>query len=288
MKKNKTIIAGIILYNPDIIRLQENVEAIFDKVDSILFVDNASKNIIDIQRLAEKFSIKLVVNNENYGLPQVFNAMLQEARDNNFDNLLLLDQDSVCGEKMIEVYREHISSNYVCLTPQIRHRLKEFEEKSIKTTLANEEIDFTINSGTLINLNVLPNDVKFNEKLFVDCVDFDFFIQLKEKKLKVLRINTIYLLCDLGNMKVHHIFHFPLFSNNYSVFRLEKQARDRVIFIYSHFKNSLAKEVVFHSFVGYLTIIMFEKNKIFKLIAVFKGVCKGVGILFKNKRKKFL
>lgn len=285
MPSANSIIAGIILYNPDLKRLQLNVDAIKNNVDSILLIDNNSKNISEIHDFAIKQGIKLIQNKKNEGLPRTFNAMIQFAKKNDFGNLLLLDQDSICGNNLINNYKANISNDYVCITPRIVHRLKEYEAKyGLRPKSEKEFIVESINSGTLINLNILPPDIKFNEKLFVDCVDFDFFLQLKKRGLKVLRINSSSLFCDLGNLKVHYLFHKPFFSNNYSVFRLEKQAKDRTIFIFNNFKEPLARKVFCLSILGYFTLILFEKNKISKLTAIFKGFCKGFGALLSGDR----
>lgn len=285
MNQNKSIIAGILLYNPDLGRLQQNVDAVKKDVDCILFIDNASSNALEIQEFAKNNNITLIQNERNEGLPKAFNTMMLYAKDNSFGNLLLLDQDSICESNLISVYQDNISSDYVCLVPQIIHRLKEYEDKyGQKSTTQKEPASDIINSGTLINLNVLPQDIRFNENLFVDCVDFDFFLQLKKRDLKILRINSTSLFCDLGNLRVHYLFNKPFFSNNYSIFRLEKQAKDRVIFIFSHFKEPLARKVFFLSILGYFTLILFEKRKFSKLIAIFKGICKGIGALLSGAR----
>ena len=285
MPSANSIIAGIVLYNPNLRRLQLNVDAIKNDVDSILLIDNDSRNISEIQIFANKHEINLIQNKKNEGLPRTFNAMIKFANKNSFGNLLLLDQDSICANNLIDLYKKNISNDYVCITPRIIHRLKEYEEKyGINSKSEKELIIESINSGTLINLNTLPQDIRFNENLFVDCVDFDFFVQLKKRNLKVLRINSTNLFCDLGNLKVHYLFHKPFFSNNYSVFRLEKQAKDRVIFIFSHFKEPLARKVFVLSILGYLTLILFEKNKISKLMAIFKGFCKGIDALLSGVR----
>lgn len=45
-------IAGIVLFNPEIDRLVDNIEAIYKQVDKLLLVDNDSKNIEDVEKLA--------------------------------------------------------------------------------------------------------------------------------------------------------------------------------------------------------------------------------------------
>lgn len=276
MNIQKNIIVGIILFNPSLSRLQQNINAIVGSIDSILLIDNASKNASDIEIYAKRKGITLIQNKENKGLPKTFNKMITYAKSNGFNNLLLLDQDSVFQEGSVAHYKDFISSEYVCIVPQIIQRLDEYEKKFGEKPIGITEVDYSINSGTLINLNILPSNIKFNEKLFVDCVDFDFFIQLRKAGSKILKVDKIKLLCDLGNLSVHRFHHIDFFANNYSTFRLEKQARDRVIFLFQHLRNPLAKEVFCHSALGYLMIILFEKQKLAKLFAVFKGLIKGL------------
>ena len=45
---NLKVLAGIVLYNPDLERLSENVSAIIPQVDILLLVDNKSNNINEI------------------------------------------------------------------------------------------------------------------------------------------------------------------------------------------------------------------------------------------------
>lgn len=276
MINKKKILVGIVLYNPNLSRLQQNIDAIVHKVNSILLVDNASKNINEIKSFAKENKIKLICNTRNKGLPRVFNNMISFAQESGFENLLLLDQDSVFHKDAVKYYREYISSNYVCIVPKIIQRLEEYERKFGEKADAETEVEFAINSGTLINLEILPSNIRFNEKLFVDCVDFDFFIQLRKEGLKILKVDKIKLLCDLGNLSKHRFHHIDFFANNYSTFRLQKQAQDRVIFLFNHFRNPLAKEVFLHSALGYLMILMFEKQKIKKFFAVIKGFVKGL------------
>ena len=43
--------AGIVTYNPEIERLQENLKAASKQVDFVLIYDNASKNIDEIEKV---------------------------------------------------------------------------------------------------------------------------------------------------------------------------------------------------------------------------------------------
>ena len=41
--------AGIVLYNPDVERLHENINGIINQVDALILIDNGSDNIKEIE-----------------------------------------------------------------------------------------------------------------------------------------------------------------------------------------------------------------------------------------------
>lgn len=274
---SNSIIAGITLYNPDINRLRENVNAIKRDVDFILFIDNASDNIIDIQDFANENSFYLIKNKENLGLSQAFNTMIKFAKKRQYENLLLLDQDSICCKNLLNVYKKYISKEFVCLVPLIIHRGNEVNEKKGMTKNIPETsiIDESINSGTLINLKVLPPDIFFDENLFIDWIDIDFFHQIKKRHLKVLRINTVSLLADVGCEKIHHFLKYTWISSGYSAFRLRKQAQDTVYFKRKNWDHPLLKGHLTFIRWRWLMILFFEKHKLKKIFALIVGTLRG-------------
>ena len=50
------ISAGIVLYEPELKRLLENVTAIIRQVDTVIIVDNASSNIKEVKEVLSRFS----------------------------------------------------------------------------------------------------------------------------------------------------------------------------------------------------------------------------------------
>ena len=49
MSDKTRICAGIVLYNPDIERLSDNIDSVISQVEKIYLVDNGSKNINKIE-----------------------------------------------------------------------------------------------------------------------------------------------------------------------------------------------------------------------------------------------
>ena len=73
-------IAGIVLYNPDLGRLKENIESICKQVDKVILIDNGSDNIREIEDLIKKYlNCILLKNGENMGIAYALNQILKYA-----------------------------------------------------------------------------------------------------------------------------------------------------------------------------------------------------------------
>ena len=87
------IYAGIVSYNPDLLRLKENISSIQQQVPVIVF-DNGSRNIIAIQKLISDFSeVQLIRSKKNIGIAAALNQLMQWGYENKFDWMLSLDQE---------------------------------------------------------------------------------------------------------------------------------------------------------------------------------------------------
>lgn len=270
-------IAAVILYNPNINQLQKCLAPIANNVDLLYFIDNASKNEFEINNCVKKFpNAKIVRNNRNQGLSKPFNQLLKYSKEYNFSHLLLLDQDSEPSSNFMEELKKHADKNFVCYTPLLIHKSPDYQKSYGCTPHGEtEDIKESINSGTLINLNELPANICFDENLFIDWIDIDFFYQLELASKKTLRINNAKLLINIGNQKIHHIFKYTWFSSGYSVFRLKKQAQDTVYFYLKYRKYNFVKGHVTFLLWRWLMMLFFEKKRIRKSLAIISGLIQG-------------
>lgn len=60
------IAAGIVTYNSDTERLEENIKSIINQVETVIISDNASSNIGELEALADRYHIKLIRNNSYF------------------------------------------------------------------------------------------------------------------------------------------------------------------------------------------------------------------------------
>ena len=267
------ILAVIVTYNPEIGHLKLFLETLSKQIDLVLIYDNNSLNFKDIASI--QFPQNVIIHSSpiNKGLPTHYNAAIQYGLENGFDNLLILDQDSTFDKHFLDEYRKHLDADFFCLVPFLVHNNNDYEEKyPTKTKNTCDYVKRSINSGTLIYLHKLPNDIRFDEDLLIDCVDFDFFERANKFRLKTLRINSAKLHISLGNISRIG----PFFLYNYSPFRLEKQTRDRVIFLRKHPVSAFSLWLFLFTIFCDTKAVLFEKERLRKIKAIVKGFKEGV------------
>lgn len=271
------ILAAVILYNPNIGQLKRCLAPIANDVDLLYFIDNASRNVAEINNFVNKIPNALLLKNcQNQGLSKPFNQLLKYSKEYDFSHLLLLDQDSVPSSNFMEELKKHAGKNFVCYTPLLVHKSFDYQKTYGCTPHGETEIiKESINSGTLINLNELPENIFFDENLFIDWIDIDFFYQLELASKKILRINNAKLLINIGNQKKHHFFKYTWFSSGYSAFRLKKQAQDTVYFYLKYHKHNFVKGHITFLLWRWLMMLFFEEKRIRKSLAIISGLIQG-------------
>ena len=101
--ETKKILAGIVLYNPEISRLKDNIKAIEGQVDKLIIIDNGCKSK-DYLSLINEDKVHIINLKKNRGIATALNAILQYALDNDYDWALTLDQDSVSPSNLVDTY----------------------------------------------------------------------------------------------------------------------------------------------------------------------------------------
>lgn len=267
------ILAVIVTYNPKIGHLKLFLETLSKLIDSVLVYDNNSQNFRDIASI--QFPQNVIIHSSpiNKGLPVNYNAAIQYGLENGFDYLLVLDQDSTFDKHFLDEYRKHLDEDFLCLVPFLVHNNSDYEKSyPTKTKGTCDYVKQSINSGTLIDLHKLPNDIRFDEDLFIDCVDFDFFWKIRKFGFKILRANSAKLHISLGNISRIG----PFFLYNYSPFRLEKQTRDRVVFFRKHPLSAFSLWLFLFTIFCDAKTVLFEKERHRKTKAIAKGFKEGL------------
>ena len=277
-----SILSVIVTYNPEALHLKNWLTTLSKQVDSVLVYDNNSQNFRDIACI--QFPQNVIIHSSpiNKGLPVNYNHAIQYGLEKGFDYLLILDQDSSFDKHFLDEYRKHLDADFFCLVPFLVHNNINYEKNyPTKTKNTCDYVKRSINSGTLINLHNLPKELRFDEDLFIDCVDFDFFEKIRMFSFKVLRVNSAKLHISLGNISRIG----PFFLYNYSPFRLEKQTRDRVIFLRKHPISAFSLWLFLFTVFCDAKAILFEKERLRKIKAIAKGFKEG--LFFRTSSRQY-
>ena len=264
------IIAGITLFQPELGRLKENIDSIVNQVDDVVCIDNGSKNISDIKELLKKYDkISLVENGKNVGIAKALNQMFIYAKEKGHEWVLTLDQDSVCPDNIISEYKKYLSIEQLgMLCPLVDDRnYVNVEEKNGDI----EEVQRCITSASLVPVTIWESVDGFLEELFIDFVDHDFCAKLVEARYKIIRVNSVHLLHEIGNGKDHKIAGVKITTLNHGAFRKYYMARNWYYYIKAHKEVLDTKTEWTKYYFLFIKTMLFEDNKIEKWKAMVKG-----------------
>lgn len=241
---------GIVLYNPKIERLRENLAAVCAQAPEIIVVDNASENAAEITSLLSGYhSVEYLRNGRNLGIAKALNQICAAARERNYAFVVTLDQDSACPENMFAEYRKYAGLGRLgILCPQVRdrnggrlvqhradtgHCIRRYLRSAPREPCAGADggvsiVDRCITSASMVSLEAWEAACGFDESMFIDGVDHDFCDRIARKGYLVYRVNSVTLLHEIGSIEVRRFFAWKVLVKNHPAFRKYYIARNTV------------------------------------------------------------
>lgn len=274
------IAGGIVLYNPNIERLKENIDAILPQVEKLYIIDNNSNNIRLVEQQVQNYDkVRLKKNSENLGIAKALNQMCNLAISDDYEWILTLDQDTICPSRIISKFFPFTQDyNNVIICPQFLiqgQKLKIADHKK----RPYEYIDLCITSASLTRLATWKKLEGYNDWLFIDCVDYDYCIRAKRLGGKIIRINDVIIDHQVGEPKIiRGPFGIEINIYNHSPFRNYYIVRNNIYLLKYYWKELdgfkwLSKFVYFE-----LVKLLFERNKKSTFISICNGFRDGLAI----------
>lgn len=263
--------AGIVLFNPDIKRLNENITSIYNQVDKLYFYNNGSNNTEDIKLLLRKFpEVCFIQNNENVGLAAALNVLATHAESDGYDWIVTLDQDSVAPADLIREYKNCSSDldvGMLCCKIIDRNFGERLNDKCHDEGV--EIVGLCIASASAIRLKAWRKVGGFCEKMFIDAVDFDICMSLREFGYKILKINDVRLLHEMGNSRKVKLFGKEELVHNHNPLRCYYMVRNNFLLGRRH--HQLCHQVRL-AIKRILLVNIYEDNRLKKNKMMFLGV----------------
>lgn len=193
--------ACVVLYNPDN-DVFENILTYGNFVDNLIVVDNSLiKNDYLIDKLKSSFETKLIYidNNDNLGIATALNQACDKAIELQFKWILTMDQDSAFEnfEHYLKCFNNVNHNKDIAILAANTDGNK---ENNINLSLDFEDKFIVITSANIINLEHFEQIGRFDDKLFIDAVDFDFCIKANINKLRILLFKDVYVNHALGEV----------------------------------------------------------------------------------------
>lgn len=192
------IAAAVILYHPakDAI---SSIQSYYDHVDKVFVFDNTETNSTIKYDLVKLSKVEFHQDYKNDGVAKRLNEASRMAIDEKFDWLLTMDQDTSFTSDAI--------SNYINCFQRYEGKEKvamfgtRFSRKEAQTTndCSSIKAGKLITSGSLVNLSLFETIGEFDERLFIDAVDYDYCFRAQIAGFPIMQFSNIYTLHAVGN-----------------------------------------------------------------------------------------
>lgn len=289
MIEKTKILAGIVLYNPNTQRLQENIEAIIPQVDSIVIVDNGSAES-SYNNIIETFDNIICIRNEkNMGIAYALNQICGYAYTHGFDWVLTLDQDSIATPGMVDVYRSIANDEIGILGCWIHDRGYQIDE-SWGIEHETFETDWVITSAAFTNVKAWKSCGGFDNGMFIEWVDWDICESMRKAGYKIMKTYKTKLIHELGHgTRLVMVRHHQMQVMNHKPFRYYYSARNR-IYMARKYKHIGMREQLREIGFKLYTVERYEANKLKNLWAILRGTIAGFfpKVKYDNIKEEFV
>ncbi|MDP8219669.1 MAG: glycosyltransferase family 2 protein [Candidatus Theseobacter exili] len=271
------VIAIIVTYNADIERLKNNLSAIIEQVDDVLIIDNGSTNIKDIQKLTKLFDFMITANKQNRGIAIALNQGLECATLHGFEYALTLDQDSISAKGMVEELKKGFlkNDNIAIVGPEIQDLNK---DERIQSSDEFVYVSSLITSGSLCNVAKLKAVGGFDDRLFIDCVDFEICWRLRLNGYLIVKNKNVVLNHTIGKRTKNRFIYRNVYALNHNATRVYYMARNRIYILkkYRGLQGVKFPKELFGLFKRCGGIVLYESDKYNKIISTIKGIRDGI------------
>lgn len=271
------VIACVITYEPDRDLLRSNLEAVLDQVERVVLVDNASSSF---DAIASRLDPRVVLlrQRSNLGLSRAMNAAAAEARRLGAEAVLMLDQDSVVATGLVESLERHLADDddlAIVAARMIDRNLSRAGDYA----RGLQVVQASITSGSLVRVRDWDEVDGWDERLFIDYVDFDFCLRLRMLERKIAIDHDTALDHAIGDARRVG----RAIAWGHSAFRLRHMASDIIYYARKHRRSPAALQVVPRGVIRAAAVLVrkavivaaHERDRKQKLLALAQGTIHG-------------
>ncbi|ADB40908.1 glycosyltransferase [Spirosoma linguale] len=272
--KGSDIAGVVILYNPHE-QVFENIKTYLYQVSYLYVVDNSDNLTVNTNvSLKEISNIRYISNNGNKGVAYALNIASQTAIEDGYSYLLTMDDDSKAPSNMVMNMLNFLNSSSIYKKIAI---LSAVHSKCGHLHLSKSVL-YTMTSGNLLNLEAYQKVGGFNDGLFIDHVDHEYNIRVRNAGFHIVELCSIKLQHRLGTLKSFTVFGKKIIYISHSPIRFYYFVRNGVYIVnkysFSNPKSVLKIIWILQKEIGKVLFLEDEKPK--RMNYFLRGVIAGL------------
>lgn len=268
----------IVTFNPDnsILKLLNSCLLLSSQ---IIVVDNGSKNSDIIKKEINQASdnIQFIPLEKNYGIGYAINRGIREIDFSSKKWVITFDQDSLPPHDLLRYYDYVVTNENNIGLIGLNYSYYANIESSNKKIIYKKSLD-QITSGLMHNTEIFKNVGLYNEKMFIDCVDFEYTLRVNKAGYNTITIENEVLNHKLGNLKTIKFLGLNVSSMNHNSFRQYYIVRNHIWLTKEYFKDYPIYIInkLYHLIIRLIKTILIDDDKNKKISRIFMGIKDGV------------
>ena len=235
-------ICGVLVsYHPDA-EVLRNLEAVRAQVQGLVVVDNGSsaEELALLRGVMGGGGFELMENGTNLGIATALNLGVRWAQAQGFRWVLLLDQDSRVTEGFVAAMRAGWARNapggrLAILVP--RYVDSRFGTVLAPPVAGGGGLQAATTSGSLMPLAVFEDAGWFWDELFIDGVDYEYSLRVRELGYGIQECVEAVLLHSPATPSYHQFLGKRVQAGNYSPVRRYYQERNKILVCKRHWRG---------------------------------------------------
>lgn len=272
------VVAVMTAFRPDE-RVGAAVAAALREADRVVVVDNTpvGEAGFDVQAGADD-RVTVLRNDSNLGLAVALNRGIASAPE--AGAYLLLDQDSAIPSGLVERLAARLDHDpTIGVAGPAPWDFDEQRYLDPRTSGRPELADLPaiITSGMLVRREVVERVGPFREDFFVDNVDQEFCLRVRENGWRVVQDRTVLLAHSLGSTRWHGVGPLRIRATHHPTWRLYWVGRNTAVMIREHWRREPVWALTWSAILLYwaATIVLVEPPRGRRLLEMLHGLDDG-------------
>ena len=273
----------VVTYHPDE-EVLENLAKLRPQVSNVVVVDNGSSEgeLALLDEAAGRLGMTVERNWDNLGVATALNRGVRWARERGFEWVMLFDQDSTITPGFVDAMlqcaqnRPNANSLAILVPRYVDSRFGTVREAPARDEMGMEA---ATTSGSLMPTEIFEVAGMFAEELFIDGVDFEYSLRVRQLGLCIDECAEAVLLHSPGTPTYHKLLGWKPFQvANYSPVRRYYQERNKIWMAkrYWHVFRGFCIRQFVSSVKDLVKIVLVEGDKFAKCQYFFEGIRDGL------------